>query len=90
LTFGRRFSARGGAPPNSLTHEVSQPLTAITNQLHACRRLAAIGNLSAAITARNASVPRQDVVQRIRDFVKQRKLNCAQKTSLKWSTKLSS
>jgi two-component system, LuxR family, sensor kinase FixL len=61
---------------SALAHEVNQPLTAITNYLNACRRLAAAGNL-AAITPALQKIADQtqrthEVVQRIRAFVKKR------------------
>jgi PAS domain S-box-containing protein len=61
---------------SALVHEVNQPLTAITNYVNACRRLAATGNLPAIVTAlerlSDQTQRMRNVVQRIRDFVKKR------------------
>jgi two-component system sensor kinase FixL len=63
---------------SALVHEVNQPLTAITNYLNACRRLAAAGNLPAIATAmqriEDQTRRTRQVVQRIRDFVKKRNI----------------
>jgi two-component system sensor kinase FixL len=61
---------------SALVHEVNQPLTAITNYVNACRRLAATGNSPAIVTALerlgDQTQRMRNVVQRIRDFVKKR------------------
>ena len=63
---------------SALVHEVSQPLTAITNYLGACRRLAAGGNQRGVETALERIQGQTDrtraIVQRIRDFVQKREL----------------
>ena len=61
---------------SALVHEVNQPLTAITNYLGACRRLAAAGNLSGVEQAlyriEGQAARTRSIVQRIRDFVTKR------------------
>jgi two-component system sensor kinase FixL len=61
---------------SALVHEVNQPLTAITNYINACRRLAAAGNLPAIAPAmqqiEDQTRRTREIVQRIRDFVKKR------------------
>jgi two-component system sensor kinase FixL len=63
---------------SSLVHEVNQPLTATSNYLSACRRLAAAGNtagVAAALERIDEQTQRtRQIVQRIRDFVKKRDL----------------
>lgn len=61
---------------SALVHEVNQPLTAIRNYLGACRRLTAAGNLggveSALTHVEDQAKRTQDIVQRIRNFVRKR------------------
>jgi two-component system sensor kinase FixL len=75
LVHAQRLSELGQLI-SALVHEVNQPLTAITNYLNACRRLAAAGNLAAIVTAiqriDDQARRTREVVQRIRDFVKKR------------------
>ena len=63
---------------SALVHEVNQPLTAITNYLGACRRLVAAGNRQGVAAAleriEGQTVRTQEIVRRIRDFVRKRAL----------------
>lgn len=63
---------------SALVHEVNQPLTAISNYIGACRRLAAAGNQAGfelALDRIEGQTQRtRDVVQRIRDFVSKRQV----------------
>ena len=64
---------------SALVHEVNQPLTAISNYLGACRRLAASGNqagLDLALDRIEGQAQRtRDIVQRIRNFVRKRQVS---------------
>ena len=63
---------------SALVHEVNQPLTAISNYLAACRRLAAAdkqSGLDLALDRIEGQAQRtRDIVQRIRDFVRKRQV----------------
>lgn len=62
---------------SALVHEVNQPLTAISNYVGACRRLAGAGNQQGLVVAldriEGQTNRTREIVQRIRDFVSKRR-----------------